>query len=271
AETQAADHTKDSLDMVKQATAAGKAVLVDVREEEEWVEGHVVGAKLLPLSQLEKGIPADQLTKTLPKEKIVYVHCQAGGRCKEAADILAKRGYDVRALKPGFPALEKAGAFGMEKAEQQLRAGERRVEHLLLGRRGHQDDSLAPVVLALLGVGIDPAGVELGHLLDHQGRGAPVSDLAVLVAAGGDLYAGRQLLGLAEVHVGAVGERGPLERHHALVTLAVLALVDGEGEAALAEQLGHVAVGRIVVAGTQRHRELPGIELGIAAQRTIAR
>jgi len=105
----AAEHTKDSLDMVKQATAAGKAILVDVREEEEWVEGHVVGAKLLPLSSLEKGIPADELTKTLAKGKIVYVHCQAGGRCKEAADILAKSGYDVRALKPGFPALEKAG------------------------------------------------------------------------------------------------------------------------------------------------------------------
>ena len=105
----AAEHTKDSLDMVKQSTAAGKAILVDVREEEEWVEGHVVGAKLLPLSSLEKGIPADELTKTLAKGKIVYVHCQAGGRCKEAADILAKSGYDVRALKPGFPALEKAG------------------------------------------------------------------------------------------------------------------------------------------------------------------
>lgn len=105
----AAEHTKDSLDMVKQATAAGKAVLVDVREEEEWVEGHVVGAKLLPLSRLEKGIPADELTKSLAKGNIVYVHCQAGGRCKQAADILAKAGYDVRALKPGFPALEKAG------------------------------------------------------------------------------------------------------------------------------------------------------------------
>jgi rhodanese-related sulfurtransferase len=105
----AAEHTKDSLDMVKQSTAAGKAILVDVREEEEWIEGHVVGAKLLPLSSLEKGIPADELTKTLAKGKIVYVHCQAGGRCKEAADILAKSGYDVRALKPGFPALEKAG------------------------------------------------------------------------------------------------------------------------------------------------------------------
>ena len=105
----AAEHTKDSLDMVKQSTAAGKAILVDVREEEEWVDGHVVGAKLLPLSSLEKGIPADELTKTLAKGKIVYVHCQAGGRCKEAADILAKSGYDVRALKPGFPALEKAG------------------------------------------------------------------------------------------------------------------------------------------------------------------
>ena len=105
----AAEHTKDSLDMVKQSTAAGKAILVDVREEEEWVEGHVVGAKLLPLSSLEKGIPADELAKALAKGKVVYVHCQAGGRCKEAADILAKSGYDVRALKPGFPALEKAG------------------------------------------------------------------------------------------------------------------------------------------------------------------
>ncbi len=105
----AAEHTKDSLDMVKQSTAAGKAILVDVREEEEWVEGHVVGAKLLPLSSLEQGIPAEELAKTLAKGKIVYVHCQAGGRCKEAADILAKGGYDVRALKPGFPALEKAG------------------------------------------------------------------------------------------------------------------------------------------------------------------
>jgi rhodanese-related sulfurtransferase len=105
----AAEHTKDSLDMVKQSTAAGTAILVDVREEEEWTEGHVVSAKLLPLSSLEKGIPADELTKALAKGKIVYVHCQAGGRCKEAADILAKRGYDVRALKPGFPALEKAG------------------------------------------------------------------------------------------------------------------------------------------------------------------
>ena len=105
----AADHTKDSLDLVKQSTAAGKALLVDVREEDEWTEGHVVEAKHLALSALEKGVPADQLSKTLPKDKVIYVHCQAGGRCKKAADILAKNGYDVRALKPGFPDLEKAG------------------------------------------------------------------------------------------------------------------------------------------------------------------
>ncbi|MEI8317638.1 MAG: rhodanese-like domain-containing protein [Planctomycetia bacterium] len=108
-EALAAEHTKDSLDLVKQSTAAGKAILVDVREEEEWVEGHVVDAKLVPLSTLVNGIPADELTKMLAKGKIVYVHCQAGGRCKKAADILAKSGYDVRALQPGFPDLEKAG------------------------------------------------------------------------------------------------------------------------------------------------------------------
>ena len=51
----------------------------------------------------------DQLAKSLAKDKVIYVHCQAGGRCKKAADILAKAGYDVRALKPGFPDLAKAG------------------------------------------------------------------------------------------------------------------------------------------------------------------
>jgi rhodanese-related sulfurtransferase len=104
-----AQHTKDSLDLVQQGVALQKAVLVDCRESDEWKDGHVTGAVSLPLSTLERGVPPDQLARILPKDKIVYVHCLAGGRCLAAAKILQNSGYDVRPLKPGYPDLTKAG------------------------------------------------------------------------------------------------------------------------------------------------------------------
>jgi rhodanese-related sulfurtransferase len=107
--TAVAEHTKDSLDAVKQAVAQQKAVMIDVREPDEWQEGHLAGAGLLPLSRLEGGVPPQELATILPKDKIIYCYCLAGGRCEEAASILKPLGYDVRALKPGFPQLVKAG------------------------------------------------------------------------------------------------------------------------------------------------------------------
>jgi rhodanese-related sulfurtransferase len=104
-----ADHTRDSLDTVRQAVAEQKAVIVDVREPEEWQEGHLSGARLLPLSALEKGVAPQDLARILPKDKIIYCHCLMGGRCVEAAEILRPLGYDVRPLKPGYPTLVKAG------------------------------------------------------------------------------------------------------------------------------------------------------------------
>ena len=104
-----AEHTKDSLDVVKQAVAQQKAVIIDVREPDEWAEGHLANAGLLPLSVLERGVPPQELAKILPKDKIIYCYCLAGGRCAEAASMLRPLGYDVRAIKPGYPQLVKAG------------------------------------------------------------------------------------------------------------------------------------------------------------------
>ena len=58
----AQEHTKDSLDTVKKALAAKKAVLLDVREKSEWDAGHLKDARLLPLkdgysSLLKSGFP----------------------------------------------------------------------------------------------------------------------------------------------------------------------------------------------------------------------
>ena len=43
-----------SLDTVKKSVADGKAVLVDVRETDEWKDGHLKDAKHLALSDLKR-------------------------------------------------------------------------------------------------------------------------------------------------------------------------------------------------------------------------
>jgi len=105
----AAEHTKDTTETVKNAVAADRAVLLDVREQSEWDDGNLKDAKLLPLSVLKAGAKAEDVAKIIPKDKIVYCHCGSGVRCLKAADELKKLGYDVRPLKPGYADLLKAG------------------------------------------------------------------------------------------------------------------------------------------------------------------
>jgi phage shock protein E len=111
----AADHTKDTPEEVKKALKDGKAVLLDVREIDEWDDGHLKDAKLLPLSTLKAGAKADDVAKVAPKNTIIYCHCGSGVRSLKAADELKKLGYDVRPLKPGHKELLKAGFEPAEK------------------------------------------------------------------------------------------------------------------------------------------------------------
>lgn len=106
----AAELSNDPLPTVQENVAAHKAVLVDVREPDEWNKGHVQGAISLPLSSLKKG-DTSAVESQLPKDKIVYTHCVMGVRALKAAKILEKLGYNVRPLSAGYEDLVKAG-FG---------------------------------------------------------------------------------------------------------------------------------------------------------------
>ena len=111
----AMEHTSDPLDQVKTAVDAGKAVMLDVREQGEWDLGHLKVARLVPLSVLSKDgavIPAD-----LPKDKPIYLHCRSGARSMKAAEILKPLGYDVRPLKAGYGELVKNGFTPAEAAK----------------------------------------------------------------------------------------------------------------------------------------------------------
>jgi phage shock protein E len=107
-------HTKDSLDTVKHNLKAGKAVLLDVREQKEWDAGHLKDAQLVPQSKLKMEPSLAELLKSLPKDKIVYTHCRAGTRALNCGEILKKHGFDVRPLQAGYQDLVEAG---FEKAK----------------------------------------------------------------------------------------------------------------------------------------------------------
>lgn len=100
-------HSKDAIDQVRTSIAAGTAVLIDVREQAEWDNGHLKAATLLPLSLLSK--EGAEIPASLPKDKPIYLHCRSGARSLKAAEILKAKGYDVRPLAQGYGQLVKDG------------------------------------------------------------------------------------------------------------------------------------------------------------------
>ncbi len=102
-------HSDDSIEVIKNNLASGKAVFVDVREPEEWKDGHLKQAKLVPLRSIFKGLSDEELQRSMPGDKIVYIHCASGVRSLDAARKLKERHPDLRPLKQGYKTLVKAG------------------------------------------------------------------------------------------------------------------------------------------------------------------
>ena len=111
------EHTQDSLETIQERLANNEAILLDVREQDEWDLGHLKDAVLAPLSVLEEGVGDegfDALLGKLSKDKIIYCHCVSGGRVMPASKILHQQGYDVRPLKPGYDDLVESGFEDVE-------------------------------------------------------------------------------------------------------------------------------------------------------------
>ena len=67
------------------------ALLVDVREAEEYADGHIPGAVNVPLSIIERA--------QLPMDRPLFLYCLKGSRSARAAGILKRRGYSrVRSI-----------------------------------------------------------------------------------------------------------------------------------------------------------------------------
>jgi len=93
-----------SLTELAQFRGQNGAVVVDVRGNEEWRNGHIPEARHLPLVEL------NQRLHELPRSRPLIVHCQTGSRAAIAASLLKARGFsDVRLFTGGFAEWRAAG------------------------------------------------------------------------------------------------------------------------------------------------------------------
>jgi rhodanese-related sulfurtransferase len=103
----------DAKSRVKETDVAGAqtlvkdgAVLIDVREDNEYEAGHAAGAK-----HLGRGIIERDIVQTYPdKSTEIVLYCGGGYRSALAADMLQKMGYtNVWSMDGGWKAWKDAG------------------------------------------------------------------------------------------------------------------------------------------------------------------
>jgi len=79
-------------------------IFIDVRTPEEYAEGHIDGARLIPLQELERRLAE------VPKVKRVYLYCHSGKRSTAAANMLVKAGFtNIENIEGGIAAWRGAG------------------------------------------------------------------------------------------------------------------------------------------------------------------
>src|SRR5262249_48901306 len=83
-----------------------EALVVDVREQDEWDEGHIPGAVHIPRGHLESRIERAAPDTTQP----IVLYCPAGNRSALAAKTLEEMGYeDVVSVAAGFTDWKRNG------------------------------------------------------------------------------------------------------------------------------------------------------------------
>ena len=82
---------------------ADESIVIDVREEYEFIEVRATGVKLLPLEQIPDA------ASTLPKEKQIFIICASGNRSMVACEYLNSKGFDAVNVVGGTIAWNAAG------------------------------------------------------------------------------------------------------------------------------------------------------------------
>ena len=125
--------TEATPEQVQDLLRSGDVQLGDVREKNEWDEGHLPGAVHLPKSYLEQWAE-DRLPD---KAKTTVLYCAGGVRSAMAADTLAKLGYTkVISMQGGFNRWKDTGKPWTKPASFTADQAQRYSRHLLIPEVG---------------------------------------------------------------------------------------------------------------------------------------
>lgn len=92
----AANHLRGDLPLSQWSTLPADAFLLDVRDDDEFVEGHAAGAVNIPLNDLRSRM------EELPTRKPLHVYCGVGQRAYYAVRLLMQHGIDARDISGGW-------------------------------------------------------------------------------------------------------------------------------------------------------------------------
>jgi sulfur-carrier protein adenylyltransferase/sulfurtransferase len=96
----------DEIDVVRARDLQEEALFVDVREQDEWDEGHIPGAVHISRGFLESRIESAVPDKSRP----IVVYCQSGNRSLFAGKTLEELGYEnVTSLAGGYTDWKRSG------------------------------------------------------------------------------------------------------------------------------------------------------------------
>lgn len=95
--------TTPEINIEELAAARESGLLVDVREPDEYFDGHVPGAVLIPMGQLANRM--GELDKTSP----VFVVCASGNQSSAMTDLLRGAGFDAVSVAGGTGAWTRSG------------------------------------------------------------------------------------------------------------------------------------------------------------------
>ncbi|WP_030744247.1 rhodanese-like domain-containing protein [Streptomyces sp. NRRL F-5135] len=95
------------LPAVDAAAVPADALVLDVREDDEWAAGHVEGALHIPMSDFAARFP--EVTEAVEGGRRAYVMCRVGGRSAQVTQYLVRQGIDAVNVDGGMLAWDGAG------------------------------------------------------------------------------------------------------------------------------------------------------------------
>jgi sulfur-carrier protein adenylyltransferase/sulfurtransferase len=145
--------TKNEISEVNaaEAKAIDGALWIDVREQDEWQEGHLPGAVHIPRGNLESRIEAAAPDRAQP----LIIYCAAGNRSAFAAKTLTELGYEsIHSLAGGFTDWKRNGLDIVMPRTLSPEKRTRYSRHLLIPEIGEEGQlKLLDAKILLIGAG----------------------------------------------------------------------------------------------------------------------